>query len=77
MKKTFTIVKIIENCNAFIKPLNTDYYETYVVPSGSYIGAYTNLVPSCEYEWTGGVSGTAPTKYLCIENSTDKTTEGN
>ena len=54
----------------------TDYYVTSVGPSGSYIGAYTNLVPSNGYEWTGGASGTAPTKYFCKEHPTDKTAEG-
>ncbi len=61
---------------SFIKPSNSDYNDSSVAPTESYIGIYTTLKPSAGYEWTGGASGTAQTKYFCKEHSTDKTLEG-
>ncbi len=62
---------------SFTKPNNTDYFDTSVAPTASYIGIYTTLKPSNGYEWTGGAqNGTAQTTYFCKENPTDKTVEG-
>ncbi len=60
---------------AFTKPNNTDY-DSSGAPRARYIGAYTTLMPSNGYEWRGGASGIAQSKYFCKENPTDKTVEG-